>query len=100
MKEKDTKEDKINRILTALSIMKIGDSITPTNLAKTLAMHKDTLTEKLEEYEPVKNINWRLSRDSKQKIRMITKTDEDIDLRKSLRNIEKDLILIKNKLEI
>jgi len=94
-KQIDSREDKISRIFTAISMLNLNESISITLLSKNINMHHDTLIAKLEEYEPVKNINWKLSRDKEGKIRMITKIDEDMDIRKELRDIKKEIIEIK-----
>ncbi len=95
LEEKDRAQDKISRIFTAISMLDIGESISPTELSKKINIHHDSLIAKLEEYEPVKNISWKLSRDKEGKIRMITKTDEDMDIRKELREIKKEIINLK-----
>lgn len=91
----DTKEDKISRIFTAISMLNIGESISVTNLSRKINMHHDTLIQKLEEYEPVRDLGWTVSRDKFNRIRMITKTDEEMNIRKEIREMQKDIKEIK-----
>lgn len=98
-KQPETREEKISKILTAISMLEVGESISITAMSKRINIHHDTLIQKLEEYDPVKNISWRLSRDKEGKIRMITKIDEDMNIRQEIRDIKKELIEIKKILK-
>lgn len=98
-KQPESKEEKISKILTGISMLDIDEFIAVTPLSKKIGLHKDTLTNKLEEYDPVKNINWKLIRGKAGEIKGLIKTDEDMDLRQEIRNIQKELIEIKKILK-
>ena len=95
----DKKEDKASRILTAIASMDIGEAISPSELARSINIHPNTLREKIDEFENAKEIGWRNIRDKKKKVRQILRTEEELILRTGLIEIKKDILDIKNSIE-
>lgn len=95
----DTKEDKVNKVLTGIASHEIGNTITPTALAEEIGVHPNTLREKLDEYEVAKELGWRTVRDKSGKVRLIIREDDDLNLRKGIRDILKEILQLKNLID-
>lgn len=95
----DKKEDKVSRILTAIENMQIGETTNPTNLARGIGIHPDTLRAKIDEYDLARSIQWRNVRDKSGKVRQIIREDEDLNLRKEMRDLKKEVLDVKNMLD-
>jgi|GEM_PF-6448380 len=97
--EKDTKTDKLSRILTGISMLEIGEFINLTPLSDRIDIHKNKLEEELNDFGSLKDVNFEIVKDKEGKIKGIIKTDEKADIRKEIREIKKELIEIKKLLK-
>ncbi len=100
MKEKDKRENKFMRIVKSLEVMQNGEGIKPTNLAKkVVGIHPDTLRDLLDLYDSLKEVGFEIIRDEEGKIMLIRKVDENLEIKKAIRDIKNNINDIKLKLE-
>ena len=97
--DKETKSEKLSKILTGISMLDIDEFINLTPFAERIAIHKNTLEQELNKYGSMKDINFEIVKDKEGKIRGIIKTDEKADIRKEIREIKKEIIEIKKLLK-
>jgi len=90
MKKVDTKENKNIRIAKAISDMKIGEGISPTNLFKNINIHPNTGRDLLDLFDTLKEIGFMIIRKDG-KIKTILRTDESIDIRREIRQLKADM---------
>lgn len=93
--DKESKEEKVSKILTGISMLDIDEFISLTPLSSRLGIHKNTLEQELNKFSSMKDINFEIVKDKEGKIKGIIKTDEKADIRKELREIKKELVEIK-----
>lgn len=97
--EKDSRDDKLSRILTGISMLDLDEFIQITPLSDKVNCHKNTLCKELEKFGSMKDINFEIVKDKEGNIKGILKTDEKADIRKELREIKKELSEIKKSLK-
>lgn len=95
----DTKEAKIRRIATAIANMEVGDSISPTNLFKSIKIHPNTGRDLLDLHDLLSEIGFKTIRDKNGKIKEILRTDEELSVRRDIREIKKEILDIKEFLD-
>ena len=95
----DHREEKYRRISTVIANMPLGDVIRPSSLARSIHLHPDTLKDTLDFYDTLKEIGFKTLRDKKGEIREIIRTDDGLDLRTDVRDIKKDMLIIKDMLD-
>lgn len=97
--EIDTKENKNRRITTAIANMDVGDSIPPTRFFENIQIHPDTGRDLLDLFDSLKEIGFKTIRDKSGKIRAILRTDEELNVRRDIREIKRELIEVKGMLD-
>lgn len=99
MKEKDKKEDKSRRLSIVIENMEIGESINPTNLAKKINIHPNTLRDILDQFDFLKEIGFETIRDKNRKIKEIIRTNNSHNFLKEVRELKKIIIDLQTKVE-
>lgn len=97
--DKETREDKLSKILTGISMLDVDEFINLTPLSQKINIHKNTLTQELNKFGSMKDINFEIVKDKEGNIKGIIKTDEKADIRKEIREIKKEIIEIKKLLK-
>lgn len=95
----DKREDKYRRISSFIANMEIGDVITPTAISKSVGIHPDTFRDLIDLGDSLKTIGYQTIRDKNGKIKNIMKINENLDIKDQLKEIRKDILDIKQKLE-
>ena len=87
-------------MLSGIGLLEDGETITPTSLAKKVSCHPDTVRKKLESYEKDKKIGFRLIKDKNGFVKLIVKEDNNTFITDQIGKILKELIDIKNDLQL
>lgn len=99
-KEKILKrEEKYKRIASTIAGLEVGDVILPTPLALKSNIHKDTLCDLLDLYDSLQQIGFVVFRDSEGEIKTIHRVNENLDVKKEIRELRKEFIDIKTAIE-
>lgn len=97
--KKDTKEDKYKRIVSRIITMSEGDITTPTALAKDNLVHKNTLCDLLDLFDSLSETGIETIRDSEGKIKFIRRSNKNLDIKKEIREVKKEMLDIRNILD-
>ena len=95
----ETREEKNKRISTAINSMEMGESISPTNLFKSIGIHPETGKYILDLYDSLKAIGFKTIRDKNKAIKLILRTDEELILKNDIRDIKRDILNILQTLD-
>lgn len=102
------KENKNMRIASEIELLQVGDKITPTALAKKTtriinkkdnSIHPDTLRDFIDVYDSLKLVGFQSIRDKNGFLRLIVKTEPELDLKREIREVKKEILDIKNILD-
>lgn len=96
---KTSKPEIIKKIAFAISNMREKDVVAVSSFARSLKMHPETLTDTLDMFDVLRNIGFLVLRDPQGKIKTLMKTNEENIVKSDIRQIKRDLIDIKGKLE-
>jgi len=102
VKEEDLKEkaSKYRKIVETIANMEIGETISPTALFKPAKINpNNTGRDLLDFYQTLKKIGFDIRRDKNNKIKHILKTDEDLDIKKELRDQRREIIGMRDSLD-
>jgi len=98
-KKIDKKENKLLRITEFIEKMKIGETISPTKLAKGVGIHHDTFCDIVDWLDSMKQIGFEAFRDEEGKIKFILRTDNSLDMKKEIRDIKNSINDLNIKIE-
>jgi len=89
----DKKEEltKYAKLAQAIEKMEIGDSKTVTNLSKGI-VHKNTAAELLNFSETMGGVGYSITRDKNKNIKLIVRTDDNLEIREDLREIKRTIL--------
>jgi len=90
------REEKHRKIASAIANLQPKAVITPTDLARSISIHPDTLRDFLDSYDSLRQIKFNTLRNNEGTIKAIIKTEENQEEGKS---IEEKLSSINSKLE-
>ena len=96
---KTSKPEIVKKIAFAISNLKEKEIVLPSTLARSLNMHPETFTDTIDMFDLFRDIGFIVLRDREGKIKGILKTDEENMVKSDIRQIKKDMIDIKGKLE-
>ena len=99
-KEKILKrEEKSKRIADAIANLKLGDIISPTKLALSIGIHKNTFCDLMDLFDSLKTIGFETFRDPTGKLKNIHRINENLDTKKEIREMRKDFLDIKTAID-
>lgn len=93
------REEKYKRIAVAIANLGIGDIITPTKLALSSQIHPDTFRDLMDLYDSLKGIGFETSRDPSGKLKNIHRINDNLDIKKEIRELRKEFIDIKTVID-
>lgn len=94
------KESKYKKVVETISNMDIGETISPTRLFKEANINpNDTGRDLLDLYSSLKEIGFVILRDRNEKIKAILRTNENLDIKKELRDQRREMIGLKDSVD-
>ena len=98
--EINKKDSKYRKVIETLQDMERGEIITPTKLFKEAHINpNNTGRDLLDFFESLKKISFEIIRDKNEKVIRILKTDEDLEFKKEIRDMNIRLLKIEGLLE-
>ena len=95
----EKREDRNRKISSIIANMEVGEMTSITPLSHSLHIHPNTLRELLDLFDSLEEIGFKTIRDNKQKIIKILRMDKNLDNKKIITEIKKDILDIKILLE-
>ena len=89
------KEDRNIRLVRAIEDMKIGEAVSPTPLANKANLHENTLVDKIDVFDSLKESSFKTIRDEEGNLKAIIRTDNSLDMKKEISSIKNDISEIK-----
>jgi hypothetical protein len=95
----DKREEKYRRVASAIANMEVGQIISPTKLFKNIQIHPDTGRDLMDMWDSLRQIGFETIRDENGVLVRIIRVNENLDLKKEISEMRKDILDIKIKLE-
>ena len=95
----DKREDKYRRVASAIANMEVGQIISPTKLFKSIQIHPDTGKDLIDMWDSLKQIGFETIRDENGTLIKIMRVNENLDLKKEISEVRKDILDMKVKLD-
>ena len=87
------KENKYKKVISTITNMNLGETISPTRLFKEANINpNDTGRDLLDLHDSLKEIGFVILRDKNEKIKAILRTNENLDIKRELRDQRREII--------